>query len=106
MLSSCQHFVIREYETHLRRDETIEGKRRDRGISINHEQILIERRVNTNDILDLMIHFQLQWVHRSVKVDLINNVRVLGKIKVVEVHLIQETHKNHLRVTLTTVTRA
>ena len=70
MLSSCQHFVIREYEIRLRRDETIEGKRRDRGISINHEQVLVEGRIDSNDVLDLVVDLEFQRVHGGVEVDL------------------------------------
>ena len=76
MLSSCQHFVIREYEIRLRRDETIEGKRRDRGISINHEQVLVEGRIDSNDVLDLVVDFQFQRVHRGVEVHLCRVVSV------------------------------
>lgn len=70
MLSSCQHFVIREYEIRLRRDETIEGKRRDRGISINHEQVLVEGRIDSNDVLDLVVDLEFQRVHGGVEVNL------------------------------------
>ena len=70
MLLSCQHFVIREYETRLRRDETIEGKRRDRGISINHEQVLVEGRIDSNDVLDLVVDLEFQRVHGGVEVNL------------------------------------
>ena len=57
-------------ETRLRRDKTIEGKRRDRGISINHEQVLVEGRIDSNDVLDLVVDLEFQRVHGGVEVNL------------------------------------
>ena len=54
----------------LRRDKTIQGKRRDSRIGIHHEDVLVEGRVDTNDVLDLMVNFQLQRVHGRVEVNL------------------------------------
>lgn len=54
----------------LRRDETIDGEGIDGGISVHHEEIFIECGVDTDDIFNLMIHFELQWVHRRVEMDL------------------------------------
>ena len=54
----------------LRGDEAVQGEGMDGCIGIHHEQILVERRVDTNDVLDLVVDLELQGVHGSVEVDL------------------------------------
>ena len=54
----------------LRGDESVQRQRCDGRIGVNHEHVLIERRVDTDDVLDLVVDFQLERVHRSVEVDL------------------------------------
>jgi hypothetical protein len=63
--------VCRDLKLNLRRDQPIQRVLFYCGIGIDREDVLVECRVDTNDILDLMVHFQLQWVHRRVKVDLV-----------------------------------
>ena len=54
----------------LRRDQPVQRERMDGSIGSNREQVLVERRIDTNDVLDLVIDLELQRVHRSVEVDL------------------------------------
>ena len=54
----------------LRRDKTIQGERRDSRIGIHHEDVLVEGRVDTNDVLDLVVDLKLERVHWRVEVDL------------------------------------
>lgn len=51
-------------------DQSVERERIDRGIGIDHEQVLVKCRVHTNHVLDLVVNLELQWVHWCVKVDL------------------------------------
>ena len=60
----------------LRRYQAIQGKSINNRIGIHHEKVLVECRVHADDVLDLVVHFQLERVHRSV-----------------EVHFVQEMHK-------------
>lgn len=55
----------------LRRDQAIQGEWRDGCISINHEHVLVERRIDTDDVLDLVVDLQLERVHWRIEVDLI-----------------------------------
>lgn len=57
-------------EKSLRRDKPVEGKRVNGGIGVDHEHIFIERRVHANNILDLVVDFELQWVHWCIEVNL------------------------------------
>ena len=54
----------------LRRDETVQGERSDSRIGINHEHVLVECRIDTNDVLDLVVDLQLQRIHRRIEVNL------------------------------------
>ena len=55
---------------HLRGDEAVQREGMDSSIGIHHEHVLVEGRVDTNDVLDLMINLKFQWIHRRVKVNL------------------------------------
>lgn len=55
-------------------------------ISIHHENVLVERGINSNDVSHLMVDFQLQWRHGRVEVD-----------------TIQIVHEQNLRVTLSSI---
>ena len=57
-------------------------------VSIHSEDILVERRVDTNDIPHLVVDLELEGRHRSV-----------------EVHTVEILHEKDLTVTLATVTR-
>src|ERR1700753_171113 len=57
-------------EKYVRGDETIEGHGINRGVGIRHEHIFVECWIHTDDVLDLVINFELQWVHRRGEVDL------------------------------------
>ncbi|KAL0769411.1 hypothetical protein CaCOL14_008719 [Colletotrichum acutatum] len=61
----------------------------DDGIGIDLEHELVERWVDTDDVADLMVHFELERTHGQVVVD-----------------AVEETHNDHLRITLATVTGA
>ena len=54
----------------LRRDQSIQRHRVNGCIGINHEHVLVERRVDTDDVLDLVVDLKLEWVHWRVEVDL------------------------------------
>ena len=54
----------------LRGDESVQRQRCDGRIGVNHEQVFVEGRVDTNNILDLMIHLQFQRIHGSIEVNL------------------------------------
>ena len=43
--------------------KTVQGVLSDAGIGINHEKIFIQFRVNANDIVDLVEHFQFERRH-------------------------------------------
>jgi hypothetical protein len=62
--------ISEHYLKYIRRDEAVDRVRLDGGVGIHHEQILIERRVHTNDVLDLVVHLELERVHRCVEMDL------------------------------------
>lgn len=47
----------------LRGDEAIDRERINSRISVNRQDVFIEGWVDTDDILNLMIHLQLHWVH-------------------------------------------
>jgi hypothetical protein len=55
---------------HVRGNQAVDGKRIDRCISINHEQIFVEGRIDSNHILDLVVDFQFERVHWTVEMDL------------------------------------
>ena len=58
-------------ETDVRRDETINRERVHSHISIYHEQVL-ERRVDSDNVLDL-VHLGLaERIHQGVEMDLVN----------------------------------
>ena len=38
-------------------------------ISVDSEDVLVEGRVDTDDVAHLVIDFQLEWTHRRIKVD-------------------------------------
>ena len=50
--------------------QSIEGKRLNSRVGIHHENIFIERRIDTNNILDLVEHLELEGSHGRVEVDL------------------------------------
>jgi hypothetical protein len=58
LLRSCK-----EKKKNLRRNKAIYGQGLDSCISVNREQIFIERRIDTNNVLYLMVHLELQWIH-------------------------------------------
>ena len=66
---------------HLRGDQPVQGERRDSGIGIHHEHILVEGRVDTDDVLDLVVHLELKRVHRRIEVDLKTILSSLGSDK-------------------------
>ena len=68
--------------------ETVESIGLDHGIGVDHEHVLVKLRVHTDDVVDLVEHFQFKRVHLGAVVD-----------------TVEEAHKQDLRVTLTTVTR-
>jgi hypothetical protein len=53
----------KEEKKNLRRNEAIYGQGLDGCISVNRKQVFIERRIDTNDVLYLMIHLELQRIH-------------------------------------------
>lgn len=66
--------AIVEDVSNLRRDETIDRERVNCSIGIYHEQVFVECWVNSNNVLNLVIHLQLERAHRRVKVDLEDQV--------------------------------
>jgi len=58
------------------------------GVSVNLEDVLVKRWVDTDDIPHLMVDFQLEWVHGGVKV---NSVEIV--------------QQQDLRITLSSVSR-
>ena len=42
----------------------------DGRVGVDGEQVLVETRVDSNHILDLVVHLELDRVHRRVEVDL------------------------------------
>lgn len=93
-----------DIQNDVRRDKPIERKWIDRSISVNHEHVFVERRVHTNNILDLVVNFELQRVHRCVEMDLdleISHQR--GEPNYGITNLVQEMHEHHLRITFTTI---
>lgn len=54
----------------LRRDQPVDRIRLHCCISIDRKQILEERRVDTNHILDLVVHLQFERVHGRTEVNL------------------------------------
>jgi hypothetical protein len=69
-------------------NETVQGVFLDTSIGINHKKILVEFRIHTDDVVDLMEHLKLKRRHGSAVVD-----------------TVEEAHEENLRVTLSTVTR-
>lgn len=63
---------IRKYS---RRDKPVERERINGGVGINHENVFVERWVHADYVLDLVINFELQWIHRRVEVDLGTDIR-------------------------------
>ena len=59
--------------TNARRDQSVDRQGIDCCIGINHEQVLVERGVDSNNVFDLVVHLQLEWIHRCVEVDLGSN---------------------------------
>ena len=55
-------------------------------IGIDSEQVLIERRVNTNNIPHLVVNLEFQGRHRGI-----------------EVYTVQVMHDKNLRITLATI---
>jgi hypothetical protein len=53
-----------------RRDQPVERQLLHSRVGVDHEQVLVEARVNANDVLDLVVHLELEGVHRRVEVDL------------------------------------
>ena len=60
-----------------RRDQTIQRQLVHRSIGIHHEEVLVKAGIDADDILDLVVHFQFERVHRCVEVDL--ETRQLGQ---------------------------
>ena len=52
----------------VRRDKAVHRQRRYRSVGINHETVLVERGVDTNDVLDLVINLKLQRIHGGIEV--------------------------------------
>jgi hypothetical protein len=61
---------LSECTDHSRRDETVEGYRGDGGIGIDSKDILVEGRVDTDYVLDLMVYLEFERTHRRSEVDL------------------------------------
>lgn len=74
-------------------------------ISVNHEYIFVECGVDTNDILDLMIHLQLKWIHWRPEVNLWRYVSCIFCTNLRRAHPVQEMHQSHLRVPLSAIAR-
>ena len=55
--------ALHEQDKDLRGDEAVDRVGLHCSIGIDHEHVLVESRVDTDDILDLVIHFQLEGVH-------------------------------------------
>lgn len=55
---------------HVRRNQAVDRQRVYNSVGIHHEQILVERRVNADDILYLVVDLELQRIHGRVEVDL------------------------------------
>ena len=70
ILGRIEHIEYIEKIVDLRRDQPVQRQRMDGSIGIDREQVLVERRIDTNDILDLVVDLELQGVHRSVEVNL------------------------------------
>ena len=78
----------------------------NRRIGIDHEHVFVESWVDSNDVLDLVVHLQFQGVHRGAEMNLIHgSVRKTFDFDSSPLHLVQEVHEGHLRVTLATITR-
>ena len=59
-----------------RRDQTIQRVRFDCRIGVDGKYVLIERWIDTNDVLDLVVHLQLKRTHGGVEVNLSDAHRV------------------------------
>ena len=57
-------------------------------VSINSKDVLVERRIDANDVAHLVVNFQLQRGHRSI-----------------EVNAVQVVHQQNLTVTFSAITR-
>lgn len=55
---------------HVRRNQAVDRQRVYNSVGIHHEQIFVERRVNADDILYLVVDLELQRIHGRVEVDL------------------------------------
>ena len=54
----------------LRGDQTVQRKWCDCRIGVDHENVFVEGRIDTDNVLDLMVNLKFQWIHRRVKVNL------------------------------------
>jgi hypothetical protein len=68
-------------------DEVVEAFGVNGRVGVDGEKVLVERRIDTDDVLDLVVDFEFGGSHRRV-----------------EMNTVEETHHEHLRVTLSTVT--
>jgi hypothetical protein len=63
-------------EKNSRRDEMAQRSIIDGRIGIDGEEVLVEGRVDTDDVLDLVVHLELERVHRRVEVDLKKGAKI------------------------------
>lgn len=54
-----------------RRDQPVQGQLFNSRISIDHEEILVKARIDTDNILDQVVHLELERVHWGIKVYLL-----------------------------------
>lgn len=73
---------------HPSRDVAIDRERVHSRISVRHERVFIERRADADEVLDLVLHFELERIHQRVEMD-----------------LVQGMHSKHLGVSFTTTAR-
>lgn len=67
-------------------DEVVQRERVDSRVGVDHQEVLVEGRVDADDVLDLVEDLELGGSHRRIEVD-----------------AVEEAHEEHLRVALAAV---
>lgn len=53
-----------------RRDEAVQSQLLYCGIGVDREKVFVKGRIDSDHIFDLVVHLELERVHRRIKVDL------------------------------------